>query len=736
MVAATQQQQQQQSQLQVSPEEEALKRNTDCVYFLASPLTCKKGSECEYRHSEYARVNPRDCYFWLHGNCLNPKCGFRHPPLDGLLGTQTAPSTGSTFPSAHSTAASATAATPVTHTSHNPGKQTVPCIFYQKGLCLKGDRCAFMHGTTPTTNKVSQQPVAAPVAEPPSSKKAFSALQKSTQEQKVALANVSKAIAVPPEGKKPTPKTEIALPRTTVGIERDVPLPLIGDVEFPRYKAKNVPSLINGNSSSRSSRLHQAHASDDQVFQHGKDTEEFLRESSPGFDVLVDDELRDSNYYRDEDQYGRTRGHEGRNLNSVNEYEMSHSIDYNSMADIDRETFHDAWGYDIDRTQGQYAWDQHRGLSDRVLVGSSHLERSYSKAESPDQIDESDLRYRLSKHRRVNGLRSVVNLDYSPDNKVEERSHRNSSQRDSLHSTTHESSLGSRLRGRIKLPSRSPVGSNGLHSEREMDRGRNRGPVSPGKLHQGRLRDRIKGRLEEDYNNVGRNLRGPRMRRELMDDNNADFSGPKSLAELKTGKNEESKEQQFLGKRKSFENNQQFDGELSFKGPLPLSEILKRKRKAEGTASSGTMPSITEDDNNQKESKENIVGSSSNTAVSGTKQVVSTVFKEVANNKDELKCSKADAFGVTEGKNETNQDEPPQLNKGSELEPQEGMIGDEAMEDHELEADGQRDGEYEYEQVDEGEYNYEEGENAEAEDEYLDDEDGDDFAKKIGVMFS
>lgn len=61
------------------PEEDALKRNTDCVYFLASPLTCKKGSECEYRHSEHARMNPRDCWFWLNGNCLNPKCSFRHP---------------------------------------------------------------------------------------------------------------------------------------------------------------------------------------------------------------------------------------------------------------------------------------------------------------------------------------------------------------------------------------------------------------------------------------------------------------------------------------------------------------------------------------------------------------------------------------------------------------------------------------------------------------------------------
>ncbi|CAN1824969.1 Zinc finger CCCH domain-containing protein 17 [Linum perenne] len=90
-------------------EEELQKRNTDCVYFLASPLTCKKvlssiphlnsftslfllvplflrrglahfrGAECEYRHSEMARLNPRDCWFWLSGTCLNPTCAFRHP---------------------------------------------------------------------------------------------------------------------------------------------------------------------------------------------------------------------------------------------------------------------------------------------------------------------------------------------------------------------------------------------------------------------------------------------------------------------------------------------------------------------------------------------------------------------------------------------------------------------------------------------------------------------------------
>ncbi|KAL1568733.1 zinc finger CCCH domain-containing protein 17-like [Salvia divinorum] len=87
--SAPQSQSQSQSQSQpLSAEEELHKRNTDCVYFLASPLTCKKGSECEYHHSDIARVNPRDCWYWLHGNCMNLKCAFRHPSLEGYLGTQ------------------------------------------------------------------------------------------------------------------------------------------------------------------------------------------------------------------------------------------------------------------------------------------------------------------------------------------------------------------------------------------------------------------------------------------------------------------------------------------------------------------------------------------------------------------------------------------------------------------------------------------------------------------------
>ncbi|PWA43269.1 hypothetical protein CTI12_AA539910 [Artemisia annua] len=109
-------------------EEIIIKGFTDCVYFLASPLTCKKGIECEYRHCEVARLNPRDCWYWLSGCCYNPECAFRHPPLDGLQEAYHEPpnlNNGSALP---------------------VDKTNVPCYFYLRGFCSKGDTCSFLHG--------------------------------------------------------------------------------------------------------------------------------------------------------------------------------------------------------------------------------------------------------------------------------------------------------------------------------------------------------------------------------------------------------------------------------------------------------------------------------------------------------------------------------------------------------------------------------------------------------------
>ncbi|KAG8645482.1 hypothetical protein MANES_10G063900v8 [Manihot esculenta] len=686
MIAARQQQQDKTTAMAPSAEEEALKRNTDCVYFLASPLTCKK-------------------------------------PLDGLFGSQASDSGAASLPP------SLMAVAPAMNSQQSSAKQAVPCFFFQKGLCIKGDRCAFLHGPNPTSNKVSQ-PTVPSINELSPQKKASVGSQRLTQDHKISLANFSKVAGAAAEA-KPVPKPEIGSLINAAGVERNLPPSKSMDAELSKYKATNLPP-VNGNLS-RFNRLHQSQ--DDHVLQNGKDGDEILRESSPGFDVLVDDELRNSDYYHSEDQYGRARGHEGRSMNPVDEYDMGHTADYSSVAEFDRETYSSLRDYDTyDHMQGQYAWEQHRPSSETVLERPAHLEqRAYSKPDSPEPIDGSDLRYRLSKQRRVHGLRSVVSHDFVPENQVEERGYRGSSRRDAHNLPSHESSMSSLLRGRIKLPEQSPNGSN-LHAEREIGRGRNWDRLSPGRSEiqsqQGRLRDRIKARVEEHYNIEGRNLRGTRMRREMANEGGIDFAGPKSLAELKGAKTTESRVQQSLGKRKQLGDYQPSEGDLSFEGPMPLSEILKRKREAESAATGSGITSVSKNENDQKECKESLLGESNNAVVAETQGDLSSMKDEASKqvHKDEGSTYAAAGVGtVGESVGQYSSQQP----KPSET----GMIVDDGMEDHEYEADDQREGDYEYEQVDEGEY-YEEGENADAEEEYEDDEDGDDFAKKIGVMLS
>ncbi|KAJ6351140.1 hypothetical protein OIU78_007132 [Salix suchowensis] len=629
-----------------SVEDEALKRNTDCVYFLASPLTCKKGSECEYRHSEYARVNPRDCYFWLNGNCLNPKCGFSSSSPGWLV--------------------------------WNPSNSlfwiflaTITCCC---GTCLTCFSQSRKTGSPlhflPAGNVCKRLLVA------------FKSVLKNIRFHKQKISKVVEA----PSAAKPVSRAEIVHSRNSAGVVRSaVP-----------------PKSMDGS-------------------------------PLPGFDVLVDNELRDSDYYHGEEQLGRTTENEGRNLNSVDEFDTGHSADYGLLPD-DREMYLDPRGYvSYELTPGQHAWEQHRVSSERMLMAQAHPERrGYSKADSPEHTVESDLRYRLMKQRRGNGLRSVVSNDFVPENHVDDRGYRGSSQRDSHHLPSHESSISSRLRGRIKLPGRSTNNGGDVRSEREIDRGRNRGRLSPVSSpvpsQQGRLWDRMKARVEEDYNE-GRSFRGPQVRRELMDDISTDFAGPKRLAELKGGKSSEGKLQHSLGKRKYSEDNPSSDADLSFEGPMPLSEILKRKREG-GAAASGSGISPVIKDN--KESKQSlIINSNKKAELQGG---ISSVSKDdnssqMLKNK-EPKFASDGAIGTEEENIEIAHGQSSQLPIPSENETEDVIIADDGMEDHEYE------GNYEYEQVDEGEYNYEEGENIDGEEEYEDEEDGEDFAKKIGVVIS
>lgn len=712
---------------QITAQDEALKRNTDCVYFLASPLTCKKGSECEYRHSEVARLNPRDCWYWLNGNCMNPKCAFRHPPLDGILGTQV------TTPVGHSLPLTQSVPTPSAQALHVPVKQAVPCIFFQQGHCLKGDLCPFMHAPYSSNDKVAKLAVATPVTEFQSYKKTFGGLQKSTQQQKSSQNNIQKPVEVPVQV-KPVTETERGPLWNGVTTNKTLPVNAGLDDELPRYKPANVHSASIGKSA-RSNDSQQIDVLDNQSILNGKDADEFSRDHSPGFDVLVDGELGESDYYHNEDQFEGTRGHDERNLNPLNDYEIDRRSDYHSMAVGDRDIYSDPHVYD---SYDQYGRKERRVSLERMLGGSAHVERR--RRPIADSTDESDLRHHLLKQKRGDNSRSVVSHTRSRENRFDDRIYR-PPQRD--HMRASESVISSRLRGRIKIPGRStsPNNRTGSWLERETDRGRHRGRLSPERL-QGRLTERMKGRVQENLNNEDLSIRNSRMRHGSKNDineNGARFTGPKSLSELKVGKSERNEQhvndRQILGKRtysKLDRAPQQGEGGISFEGPKPLSEILKRKRGSAPADNENGNASRNNDDNYRKEANESLMISMDSKK---TKDVFSSLpvgEASLVQRDDEPKPASADISGAGEKVKST-------LNQSSlQLETEEGMIGDEVMEDHEPEAYEQAEGYSDYEQADGEDYTLEEGENLDPEDEYYEEEeeDADDFAKKMGVAFS
>ncbi|PIA64131.1 hypothetical protein AQUCO_00201432v1 [Aquilegia coerulea] len=731
-----------QPQLIPSAEDEALKRNTDCVYFLASPLTCKKGIECEYRHSEEARMNPRDCWYWVNGNCLNPKCSFRHPPLDGLVGTPVGTSGKSALPPSLPVALSQSSAT--NFSAYNPVKQGTPCFYFQKGLCLKGDRCAFMHGSQPIDHATPQAPapkITQSVPEPQTLKKPIWALEKCSQPNNNPQANVIRPVEVPAPVKPPI--KAVARPLENGIAAEKSQRPVSFNNEPSRYKAVHVPSIIGGISVNRTHRGRQAQPFDDRSLRNGKEPDEFLVESSPGFDVLVDDELRESEYYQKEDDFGRMTGRGGRQLKSANEADYGRSAEYNSVAKFDRETYSDARGYDTyGRMQDQYAWEQRRASSERISERQAVPERrALPRAQSPEQFDEVDLRYRLSKQRKFNGSRSAVSPDsrgefYRRDDRgrhVEDQRYHGYGRRDS-HQISQENSLSNRLQGRISLPGRSSPDRNRSDSriEKEMDRGRNWGTrLSPGRpsilSNPGRPQDRIRRRVDDEFNTESRNFRAPLLRRDESD-NTIDFAGPKRLLELKKGPriSERGEEQQSrvketysVEKFRKLESYQDLEGSSSFEGPKPLREILKRKRQ--------DKTAVPDDGSTRKEREETAL------TVGSDKQEAD--FKQETN--DQVLSIKENANGFEDEEEEgliTEEIEgQPSVQKGSELETEDLIMIDNG-EDEDFEGSDQRDVDSDYEQV-EGDFKTEEDDNPDQEEEYSD-EDGDDFAKRIGVMFS
>ncbi|XP_022755115.1 zinc finger CCCH domain-containing protein 32-like isoform X2 [Durio zibethinus] len=215
-------------------EEEWLKRNTDCVYFLASPLTCKK-------------------------------------PLDGV--------------------SSESAALPY-QCSAPSNKTNLPCYFYFNGFCNKGDRCSFLHGpddsavtgkslktdVLPLDYKTSREidAGAAPTETHPNPSKTASISSKDMDAQ------------LKVDHQQSVPKTMIqksVFPKTSVSE--------LGQADFVKSQSLLLKKGITQSRSPTCTDESSEEQMDDQV-----EPEEWL-ESSPGFDVLVDNKSEDLDYEND-----------------------------------------------------------------------------------------------------------------------------------------------------------------------------------------------------------------------------------------------------------------------------------------------------------------------------------------------------------------------------------------------------------------------------------------------------
>ncbi|KAL7239760.1 hypothetical protein ACSBR2_005605 [Camellia fascicularis] len=363
-------------------EEELQKRNTDCVYFLASPLTCKKGIECEYRHSEIARLNPRDCWYWLAGSCFNPSCAFRHPPLD-----------------TH-TEVSSESAPPQSQCSAPTNKVNAPCYFYFNGFCNKGDRCSFLHGPnedgTPAW-KSSEVTGALP-------------LENKASARSDAGSAPIETFLIPSEA---APKREAEIQSTLKedvqsalnNVKDQSASPHLSTSDCEETSVRSDTLLLEKGLIQSRSLVCTDQSSEEQV--DGPIVREDWLESSPGFDVLVGD-ISEGLGYEDDQEYLLSVDRDGMELNG-----NFLGYDYEDRVEYDP-TYHDAGIlYDQERRDSHDQFDNYEQRFDyiRKVHGYSREKKMLDPRKRKLTVDlvidgrrGVDLRDHLKKHRVIDGL--------------------------------------------------------------------------------------------------------------------------------------------------------------------------------------------------------------------------------------------------------------------------------------------------------------------------------------------
>ncbi|KAI3929729.1 hypothetical protein MKX01_025897 [Papaver californicum] len=570
------------------------KGNTDCVYFLASPLTCKKGMECEFRHSEVARLNPRDCYYWLAGNCLNPTCSFRHPPLERPETTPepaTVPQQSSlptTVPQQSSLAAtvpqqSSLIATVPQHSSVLVNKISVPCYFYFNGFCNKGDKCTFMHGPNDVsaTPKIPKKTPAVNI-HPPETKTYTESVkvQPATEAPSNPVRFITSKSAVKVQFR---PQEVAPQPVKSKVLERSPSL----QASLPSNEEEPVKSdtPLSAEDVSEENPSPEQKSSGEQVEEEHIEREEWW-ESSPGLDVLVDNE---SEGYEDDHEYVPVHdGEVGRLHNHMLQSEYEDSVGYDPMEYTGAEVMYVSGVHDVycdldEEKMFDYACGASKHLMHRHL---DHVPCGMRKI-LPRKVEvkgrnDMDLRDELRKRKRLEGYQPYRSpRRYGPTSleiKGEEhpRLHRMSHH-------PHPRRLASKVSHRtIGYGSQNDRDISGVDKKSLLSLSETR--RSNFRQHENENRRRPHFLPSEASPKVPINRR----KRGRPDATTPGlFTGPKSLAQIK----EEKMKPMEAGRRERFWSKRH---QGDFQGPKPLNEILKEKKRS-GVNDSSNSPRLKQE---------------------------------------------------------------------------------------------------------------------------------------------
>ncbi|KAJ9551094.1 hypothetical protein OSB04_015139 [Centaurea solstitialis] len=520
------------------------KRFTDCVYFLASPLTCKKGIECEYRHSEIARLNPEIVGIgWegavsipsvlsdilshhlvsvlvtlLHYGCQYPSMYFDGSlPLEGLK-------------EAHGESS-----------DHKNGpallvnKTNIPCYFYSNGYCIKGDRCSFLHG--PADDSVAFK-----------SSKAASTVNNGVPCEKKLSSGSNTGMA--PVRSHPDPSKTAQVEQTQTESKPPLDSPQLASGSAERSESLDISATQCQENVVRSDSLLPRDAfvqSESDVYDQTSDQQvegyverEGWLESSPGFDVLVEGESERLGYEGDAD-YFSVHDEEGRELDvryaecgfrDPDKYDPA----YPELGIPLREEKYDVYNRLDNKRACDYVGKISGQSRESIFYRLSFQKRNSQTEPIFNGRRGPDLREHLKKCKVDDRLQSCFSKGYDPPRLVDHRVGRYPRRHGSRGGFDFDH-RGNRLRkvasvNRFKQPVKDKRPGKPQFLSSEVSRARK--PT---------LRQKIKSRVEA-----------------------AVFTGPKTLDQIKEEK------------KKTLQNIETTESD-GFLGPRPLNEILKNKRK-------------------------------------------------------------------------------------------------------------------------------------------------------------